>query len=160
MSLKRRLDKLEPDYAAAWTKAWERALSSDEIERLEVKVDAQRHKVAEFSKEELLKHDEAFQEDLTTYPVLETWDGDSLSLWLKELDKFLEARDFTWDRPDYSLWPNQLPEPPDVPQEVVRALRTAAYSYSDFAGEYAFYYQWSLIIERIRAAKLACQQVV
>ena len=153
MSLKTRLKKLEPVYKKAWKDAWDVVTDPPNSDFYFEQEETLRERHAALSEAELKDYGERFQKDQEThFPALVAADGADLLDWLERTDAWMREGGFSFDEPNYSLWPWQAPRPPDIPEEVVRALREGGRRYGEFSGDYAGWMVKVLWAEAFRRA--------
>ncbi len=139
MSLRRRLDRLEPELAERWEALWEAAACPPSGVYLLELAESIAAWYGALTAEEQADFDRRFVEDTTRYPALRDWDNAALEAWHDQTQSWLEAAGFDLDRPDYGLWPHQAPPPPDIPVGMKEALEAAAYDRdNEFRPLYAY----------------------
>lgn len=139
MTLKRRLDKLEPAASEAWVKAWEEALIPPEISHLGYKAERIAETLRSMSQEESEALDQRFFADHDNYPALKEWNDLSFAKWREIFFKWFDASGHDFQNPNLSLWPHHAPKPPDIPEAAFNDLKRGASKWDELADLYAFW---------------------
>ncbi len=108
VTLKRRIEKLEPSARKAWERAWNAIFEAP----FDDKSGAHVRRLETMTQEGFAELGEQLTEDQQQYPALLAWDDSVFVAWTWEFDRWLKKVDFDWDNPNLAAWPWLVPDPP------------------------------------------------